>query len=236
MIPAMMPSEIASNLASVRRSVGEAARRSGRSPDAITLVAVSKLQPVENIRAAYAAGQRVFGENYVREALEKMPELPGDCVWHLIGHLQTNKARQAPGRFHWVETVDSVTLARALERHAAEAQASLDVLVQVNWSEESTKSGVAGRDALRELVRETAAQSHLRLRGLMTIPDPQFTELELRRCFGQMRTLRGELAVEFGLAGRLTELSMGMSHDYAWAIEEGATIVRVGTAIFGARS
>jgi pyridoxal phosphate enzyme (YggS family) len=223
------------NLAAVRNAIADAARRSGRAPDAVTLVAVSKLQPASKLREAYAAGQRVFGENYVQEALGKIAEMPTDAVWHLIGHLQSNKAKQVPGRFEWIETVDTVKLAEALDRHAAAQGAEMRALVQVNWSGEATKSGLQDADALRALVEAMAGLDQVRLRGLMTIPDPQWDEARLRRCFAEMRRLREDLAAEFGLQDRLTELSMGMSHDYAWAIEEGATMVRVGTAIFGER-
>jgi pyridoxal phosphate enzyme (YggS family) len=231
-----MPETIADHLALVRERIAQAARRSGRAPEAVTLVAVTKTQPAARVREAFEAGQRVFGENYVREALAKMAELPPGAVWHLIGHLQTNKVRLAVGHFPWIESVDSARLARALEQRARESGLVLDVLAQVNWSHEATKSGVTDPDALRVLAEEWGACRALRLRGLMTIPDPAFGERELRRCFAGMRALREALAAEFGLGERLTELSMGMSHDYEWAIEEGATIVRVGTAIFGART
>jgi pyridoxal phosphate enzyme (YggS family) len=226
---------VAENLARVRERIAEAARRSGRPPEAVTLVAVSKLQPIARIEQAYAAGQRVFGENYVQEALGKIAALPADARWHLIGHLQSNKARLAAERFACIETVDSPRLAHALERHAGEAGAAPEALVQVNWSGEASKAGVTDPEALRRLVEELAGYRHLRLRGLMTIPDPAYGEAELRRCFAEMRRLRDALAAEFGLGERLKELSMGMSHDFEWAVEEGATIVRVGTAIFGAR-
>lgn len=236
-MPSLPPrSPVAENLAAIRRVIEDAARRSGRSPDAITLVAVSKLQPVPKLFEAYAAGQRVFGENYVQEALDKMSALPRDASWHMIGHLQSNKARQVPGRFAWIETVDSLKLARTLEKHATETRSDVQALVQVNWSGEASKSGLQDQDAVKSLVEALAGFQHVRLRGLMTIPDPEWDEAALRRCFSAMRRLREELAAEFGIHERLTELSMGMSHDYAWAIEEGATIVRVGTAIFGART
>lgn len=227
---------IAENLAAVRRVIADSAQRSGRSPDQVTLVAVSKLQPVTKALEAYAAGQRVFGENYVQEGLAKISRLPMDTVWHLIGHLQSNKAKQVPGQFTWVETVDSLKVARSLERHAADAGVSLQGLLQVNWSREPSKSGVEDPPSLRAIIEGATGFRHLRIRGLMTIPDPAWGEADLRRCFAAMRNLREELTKEFGLPESFTELSMGMSSDYGWAIEEGATIVRVGAAIFGART
>jgi hypothetical protein len=230
-----MASSIAGNLARVRERLAEAARRSGREAAAVTLIAVSKTQPAARVREAFDAGQRLFGENYVQEALGKIAELPPEARWHLIGHLQTNKARHAVGPFACIQTVDSPRLARALEQRAGSGGISLDVLVQVNWSREARKSGLTDPDALRRLIEEIAGYRALKLRGLMTIPDPSYDETQLRRCFAEMRRVREALSAEFALGARLGELSMGMSHDFEWAIEEGATMVRVGTAIFGPR-
>jgi len=234
--PGGMSAPIAENLAAVRERIAAAARRSGRDAGAVTLIAVSKTQPAARVREAFDAGQRLFGENYVQEALGKIAELPPEARWHLIGHLQTNKARNVVGAFACIQTVDSPRLAQALERRAAALQTALDVLLQVNWSQETSKSGVTEPDALRRLVVEMAAYSWLKPRGLMTIPDPSSDETALRRCFSEMRRLRETLAAECAPEARFTELSMGMSHDFESAIEEGATMVRVGTAIFGART
>ena len=220
----------------MRERIAAAARRSGRNADAVTLIAVSKTQPAGRVREAFDAGQRLFGENYVQEALGKIEVLPAEARWHLIGHLQTNKARNVVGAFACIQTVDSPRLALALERRAAALQTRLDVLLQVNWSHETSKSGVTEPDALRALAAEVAGYSWLKLRGLMTIPDPSYGETELRRCFVELRRLRETLAAECAPDAPCTELSMGMSHDFEWAIEEGATMVRVGTAIFGARA
>ena len=230
------PTPIAENLARVRERVAAAAARSGRPAEAVTLIAVSKGQPAEAVRAAFGAGQRIFGENRVQEGVAKVGALPAEAVWHLIGHLQTNKARLVPGHFPWVHTVDGERVAHALERSAAAAGTALEVLIQLNWCREPTKSGVsdrAGLDALLETVRQCSA---LRLRGLMSMPDPAFDEARTRAHFAEIRELLGSLRGEFGLGPEFSALSLGMSHDFEWAIEEGATIVRVGTAIFGARS
>ncbi len=235
--PAAYPQgPVTENLARVRDRIAEAARRAGRRPEEVRLVAVSKRQPAAKVLEAYAAGHRLFGENYVQEALAKMEQVPGDAHWHLIGHLQTNKAKLAVGRFACIETVDSPKAARAIGQRAAAAGSLQEVLVQVNWSQEASKAGVTGEGALRAMFDELAGLEALRVRGLMTIPDPNDAERELRGLFGQMRGLLESLRGEFGLGAEFGELSMGMSHDYPWAIEEGATLVRVGTAIFGARS
>jgi len=229
---------LAENLAAVRERVAAAARRSGRSAEAVTLVAVSKTKPLAAVVAAWEAGQRDFGENRVQEALGKIADAPPGLVWHMIGHLQANKARLVPGRFAMVHSVDSARLAHALqkamERHADPGR-TLDVLIQLNWTGETTKSGVADEAGLRDLVAEVGACPALRLRGLMTMPDPALGEAETRRHFAQVARLRERLQADLGLGPAFDALSMGMTHDFEWAIEEGATIVRVGTAIFGAR-
>ena len=230
-----MTSPIADNLARVRDRMAKAALRAGRSPEEVTLVAVSKIQPAAAVREAFAAGQRVFGENYVQEAIAKMDALPAEAVWHIVGRLQSNKAKVAAARFRAVQTVDSPKLARALERHAAEAGRPVEGLIQLNWSREAAKAGIQDEAALRERIEEAAEFRSLRIVGLMTIPDPEYGEQALRRHFSEMRQLRENLAKEYGIGADFSELSMGMSRDYEWAIEEGATIVRVGTAIFGAR-
>ena len=164
-----------------------------------------------------------------------MDALPAEAVWHMVGRLQSNKAKVAAARFRAVQTVDSPKLARALERHAAEAGKPVEGLIQLNWSREAAKAGIQDEAALRELIEEAAEFRSLRIVGLMTIPDPEYGEQALRRHFAEMRQLRENLAKEYGIGADFSELSMGMSRDYEWAIEEGATIVRVGTAIFGAR-
>lgn len=220
------------NLQAVRGAISQAARDAGRDPAQVALLAVSKTHPVAAIEAAHAAGQRAFGENYVQEALGKMDALASRGLeWHLIGPLQSNKTRPVAERFDWVHTVDRARLARRLSEARPAGLPPLNVLIQVNVSGEASKSGIGLQDAL-ELAREVAGMPRLALRGLMAIPEPT-DDLVLQRarfaavrgCFEQLRAA--------GLA--LDTLSMGMSHDMVSAIAEGATMVRIGTAIFGAR-
>jgi hypothetical protein len=228
---------IADNLLEVRRRIAEAARRAGRSPDAITLVAVSKTFPIEAVREAWAAGQRDFGENKVQEGLQKIGATADMKIrWHLIGHLQSNKANRAATAFACIQSVDSTALVDKLDRAAAAASppASPEILVQVDLAGEATKFGATEADALT-CVRAASSARALRLAGLMLLPpwseDPEAT----RPWFVRLRKLRDGMIDEGIPASALRHLSMGMSHDYEAAIEEGATIVRVGTAIFGKR-
>lgn len=215
--------ELAGRLAEVRGRIEAAARRAGRDPSAVTLVAVTKTKPLDDLLAAYEAGVRDFGENRVQEAEAKFPHLPADAVRHLIGPIQSNKANKAARLADAVHAVDSADIARRLARAAANEKRRLAVYVEVNTGGEETKAGVtpAGVAALVEAVR---ALPELDLRGLMAIPPPGDT----RPHFALLR----RLAESLGLAG----LSMGMSDDYEAAVEEGATVVRVGTALFGHRS
>jgi pyridoxal phosphate enzyme (YggS family) len=211
----------------VERRVQAAAERAGRDPATITLVAVSKTHPPEAIRVAHAAGARVFGENYVQDLLRKQQALAGlDLVWHLIGRLQRNKAKDVVGEVQLIHSVDNVPLAEALARRAEGRGVTQDVLVEVNLAGEASKAGVAERD-LDPLLRAISRLPALRCRGLMTMPPPAEDPGASRPFF---RTL-ARLAAVHGLV----ELSMGMTGDFEVAIEEGATLVRVGTAIFGER-
>jgi pyridoxal phosphate enzyme (YggS family) len=223
--------EIAARLTSVRERIERAARRAERDPAAVRLVLASKTQPPAAIRAAYAGGAREFGENYVQEALAKQDALADlrDLRWHLIGHLQTNKARDAAGRFILIHSLDSARLAAALG-HARPAP-RVAALIEVNAAGETSKSGIAGAEVERliEQVRTT-----VEVLGLMTIPPPAPDPERSRVHFAALRTMRDRLAAATGLA--LSELSMGMTDDFEVAIEEGATIVRVGRAIFGERA
>jgi hypothetical protein len=231
-----MPASIADNLAAVRERIAEAARRAGRTPESVRLLAVSKTKPAGAVLEAFRAGQRLFGENRVQEALAKMDECGPGPEWHLIGHLQSNKARLVPGRFAALHSLDSGPLADALQRHAEAAQASLPVLIQLNWGQEASKSGITDEAGLRRLVEHVrTACPRLVLSGLMTIPPLELSERETRAIFAQVRTLHAGLQAGFALGAAFCELSMGMSHDFEWAIAEGSTLVRVGTAIFGAR-
>jgi len=223
--------EIAARLTTVRERIASAARRAARDSAAVRLVVASKTQPPEAIRAAYAAGAREFGENYVQEAAAKQDALANlkELRWHLIGHLQTNKARDAANRFALIHSLDSARLASALGR--ARPAPRVAVLVEVNVAAEASKSGVAPSEVER-LIEE--ARATVEIRGLMTIPPPAPSPERSRGHFAALRAMRDRLAATTGLA--LSELSMGMTDDFEVAIEEGATIVRVGRAIFGERA
>lgn len=222
-------SPIAANLQAVRRRISEALQGDRRE---VRLVAVSKTQPAEAVRAAFDAGCRDFGESYVQEALPKMEALTGlGAAWHFIGRLQANKARGVAERFDWVHAVDRPRIAAALARARPPALPPLEVCIQVNISDEATKGGVAPGDAL-SLAREVCAMPRLRLRGLMGMARQTTGRGEQRAQFALLARTRGEIAAA-GIP--MDTLSMGMSDDFEAAIAEGATIVRVGTAIFGAR-
>jgi pyridoxal phosphate enzyme (YggS family) len=223
--------EIAARLAELRDRVALAARRAGRDAAAVTVVLASKTQPPEAIRAAYAAGAREFGENYVQEAAAKQDVLGdlGGLRWHLIGHLQTNKARDAANRFALIQSLDSARLAAALGR--ARPAPRMPVLIEVNAAGEASKSGAVAAEVERLI---EAARAAVDILGLMTIPPAVADPERARRYFAALREMRDRLAATTGLA--LSELSMGMTGDFEVAIEEGATIVRVGRAIFGERA
>jgi PLP dependent protein len=225
--------QIAANLARVRERIERAAGRAGRHAEHVTLVAVSKTFSAEAIRAAYEAGLRDFGENRVQEWESKQMHLAGlDAVWHLIGHVQSNKSRRA-ARFDRVDSVDRLPLAQKLHMAAAAEGKRLPVLIEVHTGGEATKSG-ADEKNLPALAEGVAALAHLELLGLMTIP-PFFEEAERTRpYFRRLRELRDELSARLGWT--LPLLSMGMSYDFEVAIEEGATEIRVGTALFGDRA
>jgi pyridoxal phosphate enzyme (YggS family) len=221
------------NLAEVKARIQQAAVAAGRGLETVRLVAVTKTVSSEAILHARAAGQLDFGENRVQELAGKAADLPPDCVWHMIGHLQQNKAREAVRRVAWLHSVDSVALLERLERLAAEAQAHPTVLLQVNLSGEASKSGVPP-DQAANLVAAACRCVNLTCRGFMTMAPFGAPPAELHRLFGSLRRLRDRLAEQF--ATPLPELSMGMSGDFEVAIAEGATLVRIGTAIFGVRS
>jgi pyridoxal phosphate enzyme (YggS family) len=227
--------ELEDNIARVRKRIAAACRRAGRQPESIKLVAVSKTVPSALIRRAYEAGVRDFGENRAQEAVDKRGALSDlAAVWHLIGHLQTNKAKSARELFHWVQTVDSVRVAQKLDQAALSREDRLPVLIQVRLGDEPTKSGVQESEVLR-LAEQVSTLSTLELRGLMVLP-PYFEDTEqVRPFFRRLRELARTLESARLPNVAMQELSMGMSHDFEVAIEEGATMVRVGTAIFGER-
>lgn len=224
---------IAEGLQAVRQRIRRAAAASGRAGESVGLVAVSKTFPAAAVRSAFSAGQRAFGENYLQEALEKMRALADlEIEWHFIGPIQSNKTGAIARRFDWVHGVDREPIARRLSDARPPERGPLQVCVQVNVSGEPSKSGAAP-DAAAELARRVAALPRLRLRGLMAIPRPGVGPDETRAQFRRLRQLQEALRGE-GLA--LDTLSMGMSDDLELAIAEGATLVRVGTAIFGPRA
>ena len=226
---------VAENVERVQQRIRRACDRSGRSVEDVRLIAVSKTMPAESVRQAYAAGLREFGENRVQEAASKRQALPDlDAVWHLIGHLQSNKAKQACELFDWIHSLDSLHLAERIDRPAAALGRKLPVLIEVHLGEEASKFGVE-EDELARLAEQVGALPSLELRGLMTLP-PFFDNPEdARPFFRHLRELAARIEARKLPGVSMRELSMGMSHDFEIAIEEGATLVRVGTAIFGAR-
>jgi PLP dependent protein len=228
-------SQIALRLKQVRARIDAAAGSAGRDPSSVRLVAVSKTFPIEAVLDAFQAGQQDFGENRVQEALQKIrasADLP--IRWHLLGHLQTNKARKAVPAFASIQSVDSLELLHKLDQAADEAGHPLELLIQVDLAGETTKFGVAPGEVPR-LFEAAAACRAARVVGLMTLPPVPETPEDARPWFRQLRALREEWLAAGTPASMLTELSMGMSGDFEVAIQEGATVVRVGTAIFGSR-
>jgi len=226
--------DIANNLEKVLQNIHDAAKNAGRNPDEITLVAVTKTKTVEMVAEAIDAGQKVFGENYVNEAIGKIDHFKGQNLsWHFIGHLQTNKAKLVVPEFDMLQTVDRAKLANKIGTLAQNAGRILPVLVEVNVGGEQSKSGTEPEKA-EQLVKLVCETPGLALRGLMTMP-PFLPPEKVRPFFIQLRKLRDKLATTIGPGHSLDHLSMGMSGDYEMAISQGATIVRVGTNIFGAR-
>ncbi len=227
---------ISSNLAAVRGRLDQAARAAGRDPADIRLVAVSKTFPAAAVREAFAAGQVDFGENRVQEALQKIRETAElHSRWHLVGHLQSNKARKVAGPFAYVHSVDSVELLTRLDQAATAERAAPKLLIQVDLAGEATKFG-APESALPQLVEAAERLQSAELVGLMLLPPYSEDPEQSRPWFRRLREIRDGLVKQGVRASRLRELSMGMSHDFHIAVEEGATIVRVGTAIFGERT
>jgi pyridoxal phosphate enzyme (YggS family) len=227
--------EIATHLAAVQARIRQACGVSGREPATVRLVAVSKLHPVEAVTEAALAGQVIFGENYVQELTDKAGQLKRQIEWHMIGHLQSNKVKYLPGIVSMIHTVDRFSLAQEIDRQWRDKQGSpCEILVQVNVSGEVTKSGTTTAEAI-ELVRRIAGLPFVRVLGLMTMP-PFFDNPQAARpYFRELRLLADRIRSEDISGVEMVELSMGMSGDFEVAIEEGATLVRVGTAIFGER-
>ena len=228
------PMYIQDQLAEIRAAIAAAERRAGRPAGSVQLLAVSKTFPVEDIMQAYNDGQRDFGENRLQEAMGKMPAMPADCTWHLIGPLQRNKVRKALEQgFSLIEAVDSLTLAECISRIAGELGTTARILLEVNVDAEESKHGFTPQ-GLVEAWAALTALPHLDIRGLMCIPAPTEDPEGARPAFASLRALAERLRAQGPLP--LPELSMGMSHDFPVAVEEGATIVRVGSAIFGKRT
>lgn len=224
---------IQDQLGEIRKAIAGAAARAGRTAESITLLAVSKTFPVSDIMQAYADGQRIFGENRLQEAMEKMPQMPQDCEWHLIGPLQRNKVRKALEQgFALIQAVDSLKLAATISRIAGELGITAHILLEVNIDGEASKHGFTPQQLEKEWEALTELPG-LDIRGLMCIPAPVDNPQDARPAFAALRTLAEKLRERGPLP--LPELSMGMSHDFEVAVEEGATIVRVGSAIFGKR-
>jgi pyridoxal phosphate enzyme (YggS family) len=225
-----MPDSLEGNLRSIRQAITRSAGRAGRDPGEVLLVAVTKTLPVERIREAIGLGITSFGENRVQEALPKIEEIgPADLDWHLIGHLQTNKVKFIEGRFRMVQSIDSVGLAEALDHRL---ESPLDVLIEVNVAEEPQKTGALPAD-LPAVARAVNGAQHLRLRGLMTVAPMVADPEKVRPVFRELRSLRDTTSQQLGVP--LPILSMGMTDDYPIAIEEGATMLRLGRALFGPR-
>jgi hypothetical protein len=227
-------SSIAENLERVREKIAEAALRSARSPESVKLVGVTKIVDVERIKEAVSAGLQILGENYVQEAQDKIEQLGDRASWHFIGRLQRNKAKYAVKLFDLIQTVDSLKLATELNRRAQPLERVIPIIIQVNLAGEASKGGVHPPECI-SLIRQIAELPNLRVQGLMTMP-PFFNDPERARpYFRQLRELSEQVAEAEVVGVEMKEISMGMSGDYEAAIEEGATLVRVGTAIFGER-
>ena len=230
-----MYEHIPKRLAEIRDRTANAAGRAGRPPNSVRLIAVSKTHPIEAVRAAADAGQLDFGENKVQEALQKIAQSADTRLrWHLIGHLQSNKARKAAAAAQAIHAIDGVDLLNRVDQAAAEAGRSVEVRIQVDLALEATKHG-APLDEVPGIVRAAEACTAARLCGLMLLPPLAENPEDARPWFQRLRAVRDELLASGVPADRLRELSMGMSHDFEVAIAEGATMVRVGTAIFGER-
>jgi hypothetical protein len=226
--------DVAANYRKIMDRISEAALKAGRNPQEIKLLAAAKSQSIESIRAAIAAGVGLVGENYVQEAEHKRQAISQPVEWHMIGHLQRNKVEPALKTFDLVQSLDSAALALELEKEGKKRGKTVRTLVEVNLGDEQSKSGVA-QDAVVELLKRVGDLAHLRVEGFMAIPPFRENPEEVRPFFNALKNLQAELQCLKIPNVVLNELSMGMTHDYPVAVEEGATIVRIGTALFGPR-
>ena len=225
---------VAENLKTIRERVDAACERAGRRPEEVTLIAVSKTKPLSMLQEAYRAGARDFGENKVQEILEKYPEMPEDARFHMIGHLQTNKVKQVVGKAVLIHSVDSLHLAEKIEQEAAKRDLTADVLLEVNVAREESKFGLMLEEVI-PLLEEVKNLPHVRVRGLMTIAPNVENPEENRKHFKKLYQLYVDIKSKNIDNGIMSVLSMGMTGDFEVAVEEGATMIRVGTGIFGSR-
>lgn len=223
------------NLEHIEEEIQKACKRSGRQRDEVTLIAVSKTKPVETLKEAYQLGVRIFGENKVQELNEKYDALPGDIQWHMIGHLQRNKIKYVIDKAELIHSVDSIRLAEAIEKEAAKRNLTADILIEVNAAREKSKFGLLPEE-IDSFIENVKNFPHIRINGLMTIAPFVENPEENRPIFAYLRKLSVDIAEKNAHNINMSVLSMGMTNDYQVAIEEGATMVRVGTGIFGLRS
>ncbi len=223
---------IRDNLKEIEENISMACERSGRDRSEVQLIAVSKTKPVELLKEAYDAGCRIYGENRVQELTEKMPQLPADIRWHMIGHLQTNKIKYIIGKVELIHSVDTLHLAEAIDKEAAKAGCVQDVLIEINVAGESSKFGTSDMEANKQLIKDVSELKNLRLKGLMTVAPYTEDSEENRVYFRTLKKLSEDMREYFADE---PVLSMGMTGDYKIAVEEGATYVRVGTGLFGER-
>jgi pyridoxal phosphate enzyme (YggS family) len=226
---------VAENLVQVQKNIEESCKKVNRDPGEVTLIAVSKTKPVEMLQEAYAAGARVFGENKVQEIVDKYDQMPSDVKWHMIGHLQTNKVKYIVDKVKLIHSVDSFKLGEVIEKEAAKQNRIIDILLEVNVAQESSKFGLKTEEVI-PLMEKFSQLPHIRVKGLMTIAPFVENPEENRAIFADLHKLYVDIKQKNIDNGTVSILSMGMTNDYEVAIEEGATMVRIGTGIFGARN
>ena len=226
---------VAENLAQVQKNINESCNKINRGPNEVTLIAVSKTKPVEMLKEAYDAGARVFGENKVQEIVDKYDQMPSDVKWHMIGHLQRNKVKYIVDKVAMIHSVDSLRLAETIEKEAAKKAVIVPILIEVNVAQEESKFGLKPEEVL-PLIEQIADFSHIRIKGLMTIAPYVDNAEENREIFRELKKLSVDIAAKNINNVTMSVLSMGMTGDYMVAVQEGATMVRVGTGIFGARN
>lgn len=226
---------VAENLAQVQKNINKSCNKINRDPNEVTLIAVSKTKPVEMLKEAYDAGARVFGENKVQEIVDKYDQMPSDVKWHMIGHLQRNKVKYIVDKVAMIHSVDSLRLAETIEKEAAKKAVIVPILIEVNVAQEESKFGLKPEEVL-PFIEQIADFSHIRIKGLMTIAPYVDNAEENREIFRELKKLSVDIAAKNINNVTMSVLSMGMTGDYMVAVQEGATMVRVGTGIFGARN